>query len=53
MLVAEEEAYETFDADGNATYYYGKEKVADDTNLTRLFEEYFAGEIVEFSVEKQ
>ncbi len=56
-LVAVEEAQESYDTDANVTYYYGKdggkmEKVEDDSNLTRLFDEYFNGEPVDFSVEK-
>ncbi|MCR4589300.1 MAG: hypothetical protein K5668_00580 [Lachnospiraceae bacterium] len=51
-LVTVENASETFDTDGNATYYYGSEKTEDDKELTRLFDEYFKGETVEFSVEK-
>ena len=52
-LITVEEASEVFDTDGNTTYYYGSEKVDDDSDLTRLFEEYFAGEVVDFSVEKK
>lgn len=56
-LVVAEEAVETFDTDANSTYTYttekdGEQKVEDDTNLTRLFDEYASAEIVEFSVEK-
>lgn len=56
-LVVAEEASEVFDTAGNATYYYAKdgaeaEEVKDDSNLTRLFEEYFSGKPVEYAVEK-
>lgn len=54
-LVVAEEASEVFDTNGNATYYYGAdgakaEEVKDDSNLTRLFDEYFTGKPVEYSV---
>ena len=57
-LVAAETAEEIFDADGNATYTYasdGKDAqtVDDNSNLTRLFEEYENAEPIIFSVEKQ
>jgi hypothetical protein len=56
-LVVAEEASEVFDTNGNSTYYYAKdgaaaEEVKDDSNLTRLFEEYFSGKPVEYAVEK-
>ena len=56
-LVVAEEASEVFDTNGNATYYYAADganaqEVKDDSELTRLFEEYFAGKPVEYSVEK-
>ncbi len=43
-----EEAYEEFDSDGNATYYYNSEKVDDDKNLQRMFEEEMNAEIIDF-----
>ena len=48
---------ESFDADGNATYSYttdkdGEKNVDDDSELTRLFEEYEKAEVIEFGVEK-
>ena len=57
-LVAAETAEEIFDTDGNATYTYasdGKDAqtVDDNSNLTRLFEEYENAEPIIFSVEKQ
>ena len=52
-LITVDEASEVFDTDGNATYYHGSKKVKDDTDLSRLFDEYFAGEAVDFSVEKK
>jgi len=48
-LVTVEEASETFDEDGNATYYHDKKKVDDDSYLSGLFDEYFKGEPLEFS----
>ncbi len=53
-IVIAEEAEEVFDTAGNATYYYSNdptknEEVPDNSNLTRLFDEYFGGEVVEFS----
>lgn len=56
-LVTVEQASETFDTDANATYYYatekdGEQKVSDDTNLLRMFDEYAEAVPVEFSVEK-
>lgn len=51
-LITVESASETFDTYGNPTYYYGSEKVGDDSELTKLFDEYLEGEPVEFSVEK-
>ena len=48
-LEAAEEACETFDTDGNSTYYLGDKQVEDDTDLSRLFEEYFSGEEVDFT----
>ncbi len=48
-LVTVDEASETFDEDGNATYYHDKKKVEDDSYLSGLFDEYFKGEIVEFA----
>lgn len=47
-LVVAEEAYEEFDSDGNATYYYNSKKVDDDKNLQRMFEEEMNAEIIEF-----
>ncbi len=57
-LITVEEAVETFDNDGNASYTYstdkdGEKTVEDDSELTRLFDEYGKAEIVEFYVEKQ
>ncbi len=57
-LVTVEEAEEIFDTDGNSTYQYGNDKdgvktVEDDSNLTRLFDEYEKAEPVAFSVEKR
>ncbi len=49
-LVVAEEASEEFDSDGNSTYYYGGEKVADDKELSRMFEEEMNGQIVDFQV---
>ncbi len=54
-LVVAEEASEVFDTAGNATYYYAKdgataEEVKDDSNLTRIFDEYFSGQPVEYAV---
>ena len=54
-LILSEEASEVFDTAGNATYYYAKdgseaEEVKDDSNLTRIFDEYFSGKPVEYSV---
>ncbi len=56
-LVTVEEARENFDADGNSTFTYtsekdGEQKVEDDTQLTRLFEEMANAKPIEFSVEK-
>ncbi len=56
-LLSSEEAEETFDTDGNATYSYavdGKEAqtVDDNSNLTRLFEEYENAKPIIFAVEK-
>ena len=56
-LIIAEKAEETFDADGNATYSYttdkdGEKNVDDDSELTRLFEEYEKAEVIEFGVEK-
>ncbi len=56
-LVVAEEASEVFDTNRNSTYYYAKdgaaaEEVKDDSNLTRLFDEYFSGKPVEYAVEK-
>ena len=57
-LVIAEEASEVFDTAGNATYYYTKdggkaEQVEDDSNLTRLFEEYENATPIEYSIEKE
>jgi hypothetical protein len=57
-LVTAEEATETFDTDGNATYYYGTDKdaaktVEDDSELTRMFEEYENAQPIAFAVVSQ
>ncbi|MBE5845331.1 MAG: hypothetical protein E7302_14360 [Butyrivibrio sp.] len=57
-LVKVEEAIEDFDSDGNASYTYqnedkGLETVEDNSELTRMFDEYEKAEPIEFSVEKQ
>ncbi len=57
ILITVEKAEETFDTDGNVTYSYttykdGEKNVDDDSELTRLFEEYEKAEVIEFSVEK-
>ncbi|MCR5556925.1 MAG: hypothetical protein K6F75_05120 [Butyrivibrio sp.] len=49
-LVVVEEASETFDTDGNATYYVGSKKVNDDTKLSEMFKEAMEGEIINFQV---
>lgn len=59
-LVIEEEAWETYDSDGNATYYHRSDikdvgsddnaKVADDSAMNRLYDEYWNSEIIEFTV---
>ncbi len=54
-LVVAEEASEVFDTNGNSTYYYAADgaeaqEVKDDSNLTRIFDEYFSGKPVEYSV---
>ena len=54
-LILSEEASEVFDSAGNATYYYGADgaeaqEVKDNSDLTRLFDEFFAGKPVEYSV---
>ena len=56
-LVTAEEALEQFDTSGNSTFYYAEggaeaTTVADDTNLTRMFDEYSKAEPIDFSVEK-
>ena len=57
-LILSEEASEVFDSAGNATYYYGADgaeakEAKDNSDLTRLFDEYFAGKPVEYSVVQQ
>ncbi len=47
-LVVAEQASEEFDSDGNATYYYGSDKVDDDKELKRMFEEEMSAEIIDF-----
>ncbi|SEL20673.1 hypothetical protein SAMN04487770_10758 [Butyrivibrio sp. ob235] len=47
-LAVAEEASETFDTDGNATYYVGEDKVDDDTELQRMFDEAMNAEIINF-----
>ena len=49
-LVVVEEASETFDTNGNATYYVGSKKVDDDTKLTEMFKEAMDAEIIDFQV---
>jgi hypothetical protein len=54
-LVVAEEASEVFDTNGNATYYYAADgaeaqEVKDGSDLTRIFDEYFSGKPVEYSV---
>ncbi len=53
-FVKAEEAYGKFDKDGNVTYYYGKDgkeakEAKDDTELTRLFDEYMNAVIINFT----
>ena len=53
-FVKAEEAYGKFDKDGNVTYYYGKDgkeakEAKDDTELTRLFDEYMNAVIISFT----
>ncbi len=53
-LVLREAAYEDFDSEGNASYYYGTAEdggyrpVDDDSFLNRLFEEAMEAEIIDF-----
>ncbi len=58
-LVVDEEAYEEFDTNGDATYYLSSEtheveadengKVEDDTVLSKMFDELFEAEVVAFA----
>jgi hypothetical protein len=57
-VVTKEDASETFDEEGNATYYYFslddefEGEVDDDSYLTRLFDEYGEADVVDFTVVK-
>jgi hypothetical protein len=54
--VTKEDAEETFDEDGNATYYYFslddefEGEVDDDSHLMQLFDEYGEADVVDFTV---
>ena len=46
-----ETAYEDFNSDGSSTFYYNDRVVPDDSNLTRLFNEWFGNaRIIEFTI---
>ena len=55
-IITKEDASETFDNNGKATYYYFsldpkyEGEVADDTNLFRLFDEYSKATIINFTI---
>ena len=52
-LVEIESAYEDFDDDGDAAYFYGTDKdgfneVDDDSKLQQLFDEGYSGDVIDF-----
>ncbi len=59
LLLIDEEAYEVFDTDGNATYYYHSDvkdvgadengQVPDDSVLAGFFDEFDEAEVIEFT----
>ncbi|MCR5510843.1 MAG: hypothetical protein K6F54_07850, partial [Lachnospiraceae bacterium] len=62
MLMVMEEAGETFDTDGNATYYYDSDDGGDYSSMSqedahaaydKLFEEYTNAEIIPFNAIKK